>query len=292
MYRKIICGHDGSEGGDDALALADVIRRATSADLTVVGVFPDGPFVDSEQKFSYARRVEAAAGRIGAEADAFPSSSPARGLHDAAEELGADLIVVGSKRKTSPGHVSAGHVGLQLLHGSPCAVAVAPAGIREGDRSLHRIGVALDGSPESKLAQRAAVDLARATGAELLLVSVLTLETSAFGWGYGVYDLEEDMREIVQQRLHDAAAAVPEGIKVHTELMARGAVPALIEKAAARTDLLFLGSRGYGPIRRVLLGSVSAPLVKRCPCPVVVVPRGVQSRRTEDSAVAAAGHVR
>jgi nucleotide-binding universal stress UspA family protein len=38
-------------------------------------------------------------------------------------------------------------------------------------------------------------------------------------------------------------------------------------------DLLVCGSRGYGPVRRVLLGGVSSRLIRRAACPVVVVPR-------------------
>ena len=38
-------------------------------------------------------------------------------------------------------------------------------------------------------------------------------------------------------------------------------------------DLLVVGSRGYGPLRRVLLGSVSSELMHSAPCPVMVVPR-------------------
>jgi nucleotide-binding universal stress UspA family protein len=40
------------------------------------------------------------------------------------------------------------------------------------------------------------------------------------------------------------------------------------------TDLLVCGSRSYGPVRRVLLGSVSAALVRQASVPVLVVPRG------------------
>lgn len=38
-------------------------------------------------------------------------------------------------------------------------------------------------------------------------------------------------------------------------------------------DLLVLGSRGYGPLTRVLLGSVSRRAAQDAPCPVLVVPR-------------------
>jgi nucleotide-binding universal stress UspA family protein len=42
-------------------------------------------------------------------------------------------------------------------------------------------------------------------------------------------------------------------------------------------DLFVVGSRGYGPHRRVLLGSVSGRLVRNAACPVLVVPRGIEA---------------
>lgn len=277
MYRKIIIGYDGGDTAEDALTLGRAIGAATAAELVVVGVFPDGPFVDPEQESEFARKVEAASDLIGAEADAFPSGSPARGLHDAAEKLGADLIIVGSAHGTAPGHMSAGNVGVQLLHGSPCAVAIAPMGMRDKDVAVREIGVALDGSEESQEALHAAVALARPTGASLLLMTVAVPISSAFGWGYGVFDIERELRDIYQRHLDDAAARVPDGIKVETEVLSPGPVSKLIDKAAERLDLLCVGSRGYGPVRRVLLGSVSAHVVKHAPCAVLVVPRGVEA---------------
>jgi nucleotide-binding universal stress UspA family protein len=49
---------------------------------------------------------------------------------------------------------------------------------------------------------------------------------------------------------------------------------------ASDLDLLVIGSRGYGPLRSVLLGGVSAKVMRSAPCPVFVVPRA----STEDFA--------
>jgi nucleotide-binding universal stress UspA family protein len=51
--------------------------------------------------------------------------------------------------------------------------------------------------------------------------------------------------------------------------------------ASTDLDLLVVGSRRYGPIRRVLLGGVSVALVDRAHCPVLIVPRGVHTESTE-----------
>ena len=39
-------------------------------------------------------------------------------------------------------------------------------------------------------------------------------------------------------------------------------------------DLLVCGSRGRGPLGRVMLGSVAAGVLRKARCPVLVVPRG------------------
>ena len=59
-----------------------------------------------------------------------------------------------------------------------------------------------------------------------------------------------------------------------------------------RLDLMVLGSRGYGTLARVLLGSVSRAVVSDAACLVMIVGRGVtaleeRSSREDDAASAA-----
>jgi Universal stress protein family len=42
-------------------------------------------------------------------------------------------------------------------------------------------------------------------------------------------------------------------------------------------DLLVTGSRGYGPLRAVMVGGVTGRVMHDAACPVVVIPRGVES---------------
>ena len=48
----------------------------------------------------------------------------------------------------------------------------------------------------------------------------------------------------------------------------------LLKQADEGVDLMVMGSRGYGAVKGVLLGSVSMQLMRACPCPLYVVPRG------------------
>ena len=109
-------------------------------------------------------------------------------------------------------------------------------------------------------------------------------EPSAFGWGYGVFDLEREMRDIFQRHLDEAAERVPDDVAVTTELLAAGPVSKLLDQAAKHVDLLCVGPRGYGPVRRVLLGSVSAHIVKQAPCAVLVQVRVARVRGSGHSA--------
>jgi nucleotide-binding universal stress UspA family protein len=47
----------------------------------------------------------------------------------------------------------------------------------------------------------------------------------------------------------------------------------VLRERSGELDLLVLGSRGHGPVRAVLLGSVSSALVRSAESPVVVIPR-------------------
>ncbi len=174
MYRKVVVGYIESDEGRDAVALGRLVAQATGAELVLAGVFPYGLPVDmtspkvkkllEEGEIALAKKLQGAADAVGAKAEPFPSSSRARGLHDAALELNADLVVVGSSSRAGLGRVLAGNVALQLLQGSPCAVAVAPKGFAKSQPSLAVIGVGVDGSPESTEALRGAVELGRAAG--------------------------------------------------------------------------------------------------------------------------------
>ena len=282
MYRKIIVGYDGSEQADDALALGKLIADASGAQLVVAGVFrfdplwgPTAAFREAEA--DYARRIERAAESVSAEAEAIPSSSPARGLHELAEEIDADLIVVGSAHHGRLGQILAGSVGMSLLHCSPCSVAIAPRGYSERrDRRLTEVMVGFDGSQQARIALDHGVALARASGALLRIVAIAEAPVIGYGKGGGTsqgwYELKEAIEEMMRRRLAEAVESVADGVPVESALISGEPASALAEIATADGGLLLLGSRAYGPLLRVLLGSVSAALVRSASCPLVIHP--------------------
>jgi nucleotide-binding universal stress UspA family protein len=72
------------------------------------------------------------------------------------------------------------------------------------------------------------------------------------------------------------AALRADGLEV-TGALLDGDSAGELAKASEHVDLLVLGSRGYGPLGAVVLGSVSSTLVRAASCPVVVVPRSLTS---------------
>jgi nucleotide-binding universal stress UspA family protein len=89
--------------------------------------------------------------------------------------------------------------------------------------------------------------------------------------------------QVVQERLRaaqieldHAARSVSKRLEAEAMLLEGDPAGLLASHAAAGVDLMVLGSRGYGPLRRVLLGSVSAFVMRSAPCPVMVVPRSVE----------------
>ncbi len=86
-------------------------------------------------------------------------------------------------------------------------------------------------------------------------------------------ELNASLKQQREQLLADALAAVPQELEPQTRLVEGSPGEALVS-AAAELDLLVVGSRGYGPLRAVLVGSTSRYVLDHAPCPVIVVPRG------------------
>ncbi len=137
---------------------------------------------------------------------------------------------------------------------------------------------ATDGSPSAGEAQQYAFDLAKLSGAPLVVVSVSHMIVPAVGYAaYGYAEVITELRQAEHERLDAlltsvAEAAAHEDIAC-TTVEANGAIVDEISRIAAEHDaqLVVVGSHGWGRTRRFLSGSVSTGLVHSAPCPVLVV---------------------
>jgi nucleotide-binding universal stress UspA family protein len=287
---KIVIGFDGTDSGEDAIALGLVLARATrTVPLVAVVHLQEYPIgvgrVDAEWVAYMHEQAEQLLGRaqrlVGGEAGAefreVAAPSESRGLHDLAEQEQAELVVVGSSRRGPIGRTYPGSTGDRLLHGSASPVAVAPRGLRDSPpERLGWIAVAYLDTPEAGHALDVAVDLAERVGAQLRLVTVMPRPAELFMPVVG-RDAEAafmaSTRELFQGGLDAALDRVGDRVEASAELLEGDVVDALATLDRRDADLLVCGSRGYGPLRRVLLGGVSSRLLRRAALPLLVVPR-------------------
>jgi nucleotide-binding universal stress UspA family protein len=79
-------------------------------------------------------------------------------------------------------------------------------------------------------------------------------------------------REQKQRVLDLALGRVPPNLPSHAELRS-GSAGAVLAEASADFDLLVAGSRGYGPLKRTMLGTATRELLDGAHCPVLILPR-------------------
>ncbi|HET7455648.1 MAG TPA: universal stress protein [Solirubrobacterales bacterium] len=277
---RLLVGYDGSDGGRDALELARVMGEATGASVLLVTVLPYGPLpipyeiLDEEEAERAQPLFEEAKRRLGdleVETRAFGGGSAAGVINDLAEKEEVETIVVGSPHRGPVGRTLIGSVADGLLHGAPCEVIVAPRGYAEEERGPFRtIAVAYDDTPEAKAALARAEAIALECRATIVIFIVSAPPAVVPGAAGYTPAIPPEAGAIVTRTVR----AVDERLAATGRALSGVPGQAIVEACEeAGADLLVAGSRHYGPVLRVLLGSVSTQLAHRAACPVLVVPR-------------------
>jgi nucleotide-binding universal stress UspA family protein len=204
-----------------------------------------------------------------------------------------DLAVVGSSHRGEVGRVLAGSVGERLLNGSPCPVALAPKAFRDEAEVPRVVGVAFDGSEEALAALREAAALATAVDATVRVVTVVPpLAVFSSGAFYpsqeGDAKIKADRREEFRRVLQSAAEELPAQLRAATKLVDGTPAETIVEQAREGMHVLLMGSRSYGPLRRVMVGSTAIAVMRLAPCPVIVIPRGAATLHADPAASATA----
>jgi len=205
------------------------------------------------------------------------------GLPDAeivelAEELGAGLVVLGSRGLGPLKRALMGSVSDSVVRHAHCPVLVVRGDGRERCYLPGRILLATDGSEEADAATRAAVEIANATGSELHVLFALFIdETLPYPhpyarerWETSVEQAKHRAREFVGEQAERIEA---EGGNVARAHLAFGTPDQEIVKLGEELDagIIVVGSRSLGGVRRALLGSVSGSVVRHAHGPVLVV---------------------
>lgn len=287
MLETIVAGYAGDQAGRDAVALAGRIAAIPKGEIVVA--FPYHPLLAKETSEQAEERVRSEVGELlegiaGAEATSppvchwSPSSWPIRALHELAEYEHANLIVLGAAREDLGDRIRVSLME-RMVHGAPCAVAVAPTGYSDAEHELRRIGVGFASSKEGRMAIELARELAGRVGGSVEVIAGAGLEPALASYAFSSPALGEVEAEIyadTERTLKRVCGELGQhgDVKIGHETI-RGEPAEVLVERSSELDLLVLGSRAYGPLRHALLGSVSARAMREAKCPVLVVPRGV-----------------
>jgi nucleotide-binding universal stress UspA family protein len=292
MYRTIVVGYDGTDQADDGLALGAQLAKLTGARLVLafayageaipvgIGSALIGVSLRQEAESVLARGVGLVPEGVHASSIPLRGSPPARALHELTAREEASLLVLGPAEYGPVARVLVGSVATRLLNGLPCPIAVAPNGYKHAGHSVARIGVCWNDSPEAALALDAAVELARLASADLYLSHVVDPTVYVHTPLPALFMPDRDeITRAAEELLAATVNELPGDVRATSRVLLGSPAAMLAESAEReRLDLLVIGSRGYGPMRRVLLGGVSGRVIHTAPCPVLIVPNAATNR--------------
>jgi nucleotide-binding universal stress UspA family protein len=191
-----------------------------------------------------------------------------------AEEIGAGLVVVGSRGRGGIRRALMGSVSDSVVRHAHCPVLVVRDGESERDFLPGRILLAVDGSEEASTAAQTAVALAERTDSELHVVHVGEVRPVSHperrGYRARYEELQVEAQRLLEEQVDEITSA---GGTVSTAHLRMGRpdeeIVVLGEEIGA--GLIVAGSRGLGGMRRALMGSASDSIVRHAHCPVLVV---------------------
>ena len=264
---RIVVATDGTDASAGAVRTGVALARAHGARLIGLSIALDNPeystLVPNLQEAAERNAREALKSFIdeagpGAETVTRDATDPVQGIAAAADELNADLIVMGRQNKGALGRLLVGHTTAGVIGAGATPVLVVPRAARLWEK---RVLLATDGSSYSQAAAAAAGRVAAQTGLPVSVVSVVTTS-------------HNDTRRKEAER---AVATALEhlrslGLAADGEV-AEGRPDEAIVRAAesAGADLIVLGSRGRTGLTKVLMGSVAERVIGHAACPVLVV---------------------
>ena len=299
---KILLATDGSREADLAARTAAELADKTGSELHMVhvsGISPwypaypeDTAFYEAEledpvleedlQRISEQRAREL----LDSEVEKLRSAggAPAQGhlaeggvpqeIVGLAEEIGAGLVVVGSRGRGGIRRALMGSVSDSVVRHAHCPVLVVRDGESQRDYLPGTILLTVDGSEEASAATRTAVELAEHTDSELHVVHVGEVtpvyHPEMRGYHARYEELQEEARRLLEEQVEEVHSAGGTVSGAHLR-MGRPDEEIVVLGEEIGAGLIATGSRGLGGMRRALMGSVSDSIVRHAHCPVMVV---------------------
>ena len=142
---------------------------------------------------------------------------------------------------------------------------------------MKTILVPLDFSHASETVLAVVREMAASLGAKVWLIHIEPPEPAFVGYEPGPQHVRDAVAQEAQQnhrRLHDAQEGLQADSVDAEVLLIQGPTVEKILSEADRlgADLIIMGSHGHGALFDLVVGSVSDGVIRKSPCPVVVVP--------------------
>jgi nucleotide-binding universal stress UspA family protein len=287
MLEKVLLATDGSKDAALAARAAVDVCERTGAELHVVHVWysvPTArlrPFMRAELKKlgkelleEGVKRVEDSGGlSTGAH---LVEGRAAEEILDLAGQIGAGLIVMGSRGLGPVGRIALGSVSEAVIHHSDWPVLVLRGG--EDAWPPERVIFGDDGSEAARAAGDLGASLCGHHGAQALMLRAYPRlpEVDAEGRRFDPRMVDDELRraeKALQERSRTLESRL--GSRPKLRVVVGDAAASLVEAAeedAPERTLLAVGSRDLGVIGRMRLGSVSTKVVHAAKGPVLVHP--------------------
>jgi nucleotide-binding universal stress UspA family protein len=256
---------------DTSVLLATVVNLpASPIDIPTVTAFRDA--LMQEARGGVEELLPLFKGRVASVETRVVAGDPRQEIVQLAHDWSADLIVVGARGLGAMATALLGSVSLAIARHATCAVLV----VRPDPRPLRSAAVALDGSAASDHAARFFANLALPPTLAVRLVGVVepppVPRTAPKAVMAALHDaimaVTNDRRRVLSAALDRVAKHFSERA---TQELPIGLPAETLERMSSEVDLIVLGARGLGSVKRLVLGSVSERVLRHAACPVLIV---------------------
>lgn len=289
----VVVGYRAGKVGLSGLHLGVRIARTRGTSLTVATIVPK-PWltpsrgrIDAEYELwadtMAAESAKEAARFLDTVADGIEATylhrahgSVSGGLLEIIHEVDADVLVLGSLPSGGRGQVLIGSTADWLLHASPAPVAISPRNYRAHQGTLTRLTCAYSATPDSVDVVKRCYDFGRRFGVPVRVITFAVRGKTMYPPEVGL-EVEDQVLQAWASQVRDILEELKTGHIVSEDVALQVVTGRSWKEALAKADwqegeILALGTRPRGDIRRVFLGSRSTKIIRESPVPVLVLP--------------------
>jgi nucleotide-binding universal stress UspA family protein len=289
----VVVGYRAGKVGLSGLHLGLRIARTRGTSLTVATIVPkpwltpslarvDAEYelwadtLGSESAKEAARFLDRVADGIEVTYLHSAHGSVSGGLLEVVHEVDADVLVLGSLPSGGGGQVLLGSTAVWLLHASPVPVAISPRKYRSHQGKLTRLTCAYSATPDTIDVVRRCFEFGQRSGVPVRVITFAVRGKTMYPPEVGL-EVEDQVlqawasqvRDILEELKTDGIVSEDVALQVVT---GRSWKDALGKASWQEGEILALGTRPRGDIRRVFLGSRGTKIIRESPVPVLVLP--------------------